>query len=757
MDGLPPPPAFHLNHGAANGSSSTARRRDRRPSYVSTSAHSPTALERAAVQSQLGFEGRNSWAHPGPASVIMMDTHADHDTTAQAWLGASQTRYVDDPVAYDTWLPDRDGNVRHTSEGLVSPWTNRRQSDTSSTPRLSRRNVSLLAQSRHPCLRPLLPYLDGVVPIPLACDLFDVYLRDPGTSFFHHSSPYVLSRIFRKKALLGQTDHRQLSPALLATILWVSAQTADVKALSLPGARTKLTDTLLSLVMFLLDPRHRSHQSHQANPDQHPTSTRANGFGGMGTDGCAGFGVDDGDPDQTLDDILTYTLLCICISGGDYKSECVIWRDKAMRLAIRVGLHREDEPCPSVGSACTKYLCACRVDSDDAWLPRLEAKEERRRVFWLLYALDRHLALSYNQASLHLPDSICEVYSPLPEDIWENLETYATDSQFTRILGPPILVSGTSFLEYFLPLMAILGDIMEIHHRRHHPRFGSMDDAQAVNAVDEMILACKASVEEIGASDVEFPLQTPSAFGLDVLRINNIITGQAQAQAQAQAHVQDHLRGDEEELPIEDCSPTAATGANSHNAVPHQHQHNQHQHHRQNKQDKAVATLVVAYSTHILHVLQVLLHGKWDAISMMDDCDGWITSPAFPRCASHAVAASETLSEILRLDPELVFMPYLLGIYLLHGSFILLLFAERMPQLGPNQSVETACETIIRAHEVCVVTLSTQFQKNFRRIVRSTLHNVREVSYVELEEHKRTRREILSLYRWTKGAKGLCI
>lgn len=32
---------------------------------------------------------------------------------------------------------------------------------------------------------------------------------------------------------------------------------------------------------------------------------------------------------------------------------------------------------------------------------------------------------------------------------------------------------------------------------------------------------------------------------------------------------------------------------------------------------------------------------------------------------------------------------------------------NRMPQLGRNQSVEQACETFIRAHEMCVVTLST--------------------------------------------------
>lgn len=167
--------------------------------------------------------------------------------------------------------------------------------------------------------------------------------------------------------------------------------------------------------------------------------------------------------------------------------------------------------------------------------------------------------------------------------------------------------------------------------------------------------------------------------------------------------------------------------------------------------------LVVAYSTHILHVLQVLLHSKWDAISMLDNDDGWIATQDFSKCASYAIAASEAVSRILEFDPELGFIPYLFGIYLLQGSFILLLFADRMPQLGLNQSVAQACETIIRAHEVCIVTLSTEFQRSFRRVVRSTLYSVRGISETELEEYKLARRRVLSLYRWTKGARGLGI
>lgn len=45
-------------------------------------------------------------------------------------------------------------------------------------------------------------------------------------------------------------------------------------------------------------------------------------------------------------------------------------------------------------------------------------------------------------------------------------------------------------------------------------------------------------------------------------------------------------------------------------------------------------------------------------------------------------------------------------------------------------------------------------QKNFRKVLRSTLYSVRGSGTTNWEEH-RARRRALSLYRWTKGAKGL--
>ena len=121
-------------------------------------------------------------------------------------------------------------------------------------------------------------------------------------------------------------------------------------------------------------------------------------------------------------------------------------------------------------------------------------------------------------------------------------------------------------------------------------------------------------------------------------------------------------------------------------------------------------------------------------------------------------------------------MPYLFGIYLLRGSFVLLLFADRLPQIGPNESVEGACERIIRAHEVCVVTLTTELQvsrasvkayscqplmivvsqKRFRKVLRSILNRVRNPGATNIEE-RYAREQALFIYRWNNGSTGLAL
>ncbi|ATY65273.1 transcriptional activator xlnR [Cordyceps militaris] len=543
-------------------------------------------------------------------------------------------------------------------------------------------------------LHPVLRYIRNIIPASVACDLLEIFLTDPGSSLFHGASPYILTRIFRKQSILHPTHPRPTTPALLATILWCVAQTADVMILHVPGTRAKIVNELYELATSLVSARdpdrwRRIHGGLRAEHEApHPSLVTTSAVPTLTV---------ANEPAGVVDDVLTYILLSIAVSGGDFKSDSHKWWSKATRLTFSLKMNREDERCPGPLSPCANPLCACRREQEPMTLQSVENREERRRVFWLLYSLDRHLSLSFNTI-LSIPDSYCEVYTPLPEYVWENLDSISPSELPVRHIGPPTLASGTGFFEFFLPLMAILGDIVELHHRRHHPRLGGLDDAHSVVVISKLLADFELSLESLGG---EAPVRgfTDTAVG------------------------------------ISGGLPPMDTAQQYHG-------------------DQSRVRLVRAYSTHILHVLHVLLHGKWDAISMLDDGDDWITSKRFTECASHAISASQSVSTILTLDPELTFMSYLFGIYLLQGSFILLLFADRMPQVGPNESVEQACEDIIRAHEVCVVTLNTEFQKNFRRVVRSTLYSVRGAGTTNLEEH-RARRRALSLYRWTKGARGL--
>ena len=127
------------------------------------------------------------------------------------------------------------------------------------------------------------------------------------------------------------------------------------------------------------------------------------------------------EPAGVVDDVLTFILLSIAVSGGDFKSDCFKWWSKAIRLALSLKLHREDERCSATVGPCVNPLCSCRRDPETDSLANLESREERRRVFWMLYCLDRHLSLSFNTV-LYIPDSYCEVYGkpfhPHPPNPW---------------------------------------------------------------------------------------------------------------------------------------------------------------------------------------------------------------------------------------------------------------------------------------------------------------------------------------------------
>lgn len=172
------------------------------------------------------------------------------------------------PPANDVFLPPQPtqgprGRESISIQGLSHP-SDRSSSSTVTgreglVPEFQRAQNSLYkapsAHCRYRCLDPVLPYLGDIIPASVACDLLDVYLTEPGSSLFRCASPYIITRIFRKKALLHPTSPRQTTPALLATMLWCSAQTADIVLLHVPGSRAKICNALYKLATTLITER----------------------------------------------------------------------------------------------------------------------------------------------------------------------------------------------------------------------------------------------------------------------------------------------------------------------------------------------------------------------------------------------------------------------------------------------------------------------------------------------------------------------
>ena len=108
---------------------------------------------------------------------------------------------------------------------------------------------------KFPVLKPLLPYIESIIPISLACDLLELYFTSSSTTHTHPVSPYILGYVFRKQSFLNGSRPRVCSPALLSSMLWLAAQTSDSPFLtSPPSARGRVCQKLLDITIGLLQP-----------------------------------------------------------------------------------------------------------------------------------------------------------------------------------------------------------------------------------------------------------------------------------------------------------------------------------------------------------------------------------------------------------------------------------------------------------------------------------------------------------------------
>ncbi|KAM0716952.1 hypothetical protein Q7P37_006804 [Cladosporium fusiforme] len=606
---------------------------------------------------------------------------------------------------------------------------------------------------RYPVLRPILPHIAAIIPVSLACDLLELYFLSTTSAFMQPQSPYILGYVFRKRSFLRPHNPRICSPALLASMLWVAAQTSESAYLtSPPTARGKICQKLLELTVGLLKPL--IHSSSDSTTAAYGGNTVVNGVA------LGGFGVsmpstvhdmDGGSPGATgaLDDVATYIHLATVVSASEYKAASLRWWNAAWTLARELKLGRELPPNADTAAAPDGADGSGDGNADhegmngqppvNGAVPNMhgqpsppgvyseEEREERRRIWWLLYTVDRHLALCYNRP-LFLLDVECDgLLQPEHDGIWQAGEYYPGEghheSTYFRRRGPTFECTGHTIFGYFLPLMTIMGEIADLNHARNHPRFGLR--FRNPGDWDDHAMEISQQLEAYGRSLKEFEAR--------------FLNPAPPSEPKMGGDGHQHAEGGHP-----DANTPSVRSVGTNNSA------------QRINESQLQTKIVVAYGTHLMHTLHILLNGKWDPISLLDDNDLWISSQSFISATSHAVSAAEAINDILREDPDLSFMPFFFGIYLLQGSFLLLLIADKL-QGEASPSVVKACETIVRAHEACVVTLSTEYQRSFRKVMRSALSQVRGRVPEDFGESQMRRREVLSHYRWSGDGTGLAL
>lgn len=588
---------------------------------------------------------------------------------------------------------------------------------------------------RFPVLKPLLPYIESTIPVSLACDLLELYFTSSSTTHTHPVSPYILGYVFRKQSFLDGSRPRVCSPALLSSMLWLAAQTSDSPFLtSPPSARGRVCQKLLEITIALLKPLIHGPPTGDGSATNGMSSV-VNGvaLGGLGVAMTGGDQLTaDGGAVGLLDHIVTYIHLAIIVSASEYKAASMRWWNAAWTLARELKLGRElpgavecdnprghDPNADGFADGTSREQASARASTKESLaaglpgVPNEEEREERRRVWWLLYTVDRHLALCYNRPLCLLEENCEGLLQPLNDGDFQAGNFYSSDpdlspsSQPYRTRGPSFLCTGHSIFGYFTPLMAILGYIVELNQARNHPRFGQ--SSRHVAEWDDRAAEITSQLEAYGQSLKEF--EARHIDGSNVLGR----TGP------------------------ETCAPSINSIHPGNSRVT----------------DAIIQTkTVVAYGSHIMHVLHILITGKWDPINLLDDKDMWISTPSFSGAITHAVAAANAISNVLEYDPDLSFMPWFFGISLLQGGFLLLLMADKLAgQADPN--LVSACENTVKAHEACIVTLNTEYQRHMRKVMRSALAQVK--GRLPDGDQQLFRREILSLYRWTGDGTGLAL
>ncbi|KAK9367896.1 fungal-specific transcription factor domain-containing protein [Lipomyces kononenkoae] len=514
---------------------------------------------------------------------------------------------------------------------------------------------------KYSILDPILPSLE-IIPPSLAGHLLELYFTN---------TIYGIAHFVRKSSILRRDGTgRVCSRALLYSFLYVAAHASDHPVIiATPTSRTDIIIKLRDLIMEHMHP------------------------------------LKHDDSQGTLDDVMTYIHLGIISSASEFKGGSLRWWHAAWGLARVLKLNVEAlKSKTDFGPAASGALGSLTE----------ETREERRRVWWLLFMVDRHLALCYNRPISVVEHESRDVYQPCSDELWHSdAELISAEIDPSRLKGLSYRVTGSDVWGYFLPLMTLLGGIDDLHQLELSSTLAASPDmiGPVRDDLRRKLDEFSQSIEELG------DIGPPSI----LFKGNDFITN--------------GFGGSVTKRPM------------------------------------SLRTCWKEYCRCLIHVFHILLSGYWDPLDVLTVPSAVVLNDEFVNVIQHSLDFAKCVKNILEVDHDLRLIPFFFGIYLLQGSFLLLYIVDVLL----DRDVRAACETIVRAHEVCIVTLNTDYQRNFRQIMRSALLMIDEVEefqrnphiydgsppkdafLTEIEENKSRRKALLSFYRWSQGGNGLAV
>jgi len=352
----------------------------------------------------------------------------------------------------------------------------------------SETNSGGAGHTKYPVLVPLLPYVASILTESQAASLLELYFTSQFNTFMHPVCRHIHAFVFRKASVMSKENPRSCSPALLASMLWAAAETGGPETLSWSHSkRINICRKLRLVTIRLLHPLVHSDIGCVHELTDGPTRKLQESSSG------------------TLDDVITYIHIAAITSASEEKAMSMRWWHAAFALARELGLNKEpisgssipgvsptannqsmiefeSDPWLGLNSFDFDNGLAQYMDAADTTQPEVdqETLEERRRTWWLLYIQDRHLALCYNRQNALL-DAECEdLLLPLDEASWQsgNFSSLTQRPQF-----PSFECTGHNIYGWFLPLMTIVGTILDYNHLKNHHTLGKLyTDGQRVQS-----------------------------------------------------------------------------------------------------------------------------------------------------------------------------------------------------------------------------------------------------------------------------------